>query len=470
VTPASIRRRRLLQAALALPFAPSARAGCAPPPWPVSGARLRALPELELDRDVSWGARGTLRAATADVLVAGQPARLLTYAGDYPGKLMRARAGETLALRFENRLDIPSNVHFHGLAVSPSGQADNIWVVVPPGAEFDYELPILESEAGLFWIHPHVHGNTAKPLFAGLAAPLLVEHPIDSQSELSQAEEHVIVLKDLTLENCAAAPHRPRDWVFGKEGELLLVNGQLRPQLHASRSLVRLRIVNASNARYWNLALDGGEPLHLIALDGRFLESRVEVAELLLVPAARAEVLVDLSRGGPRKLLYRPSPRRGWNQTPVQPIMTLRPPPSPAPVALPGRLVSPPRFDPRPSDTRRKVQLASLMINHRAFHHHHQGMHVAPAFEIDAGAREIWTVRNDDVMDHPLHLHTWHFQVLSVNGRAPDFVQHRDLINLRPGDVAELGIHFDRYTGRTMFHCHIAEHADQGMMAVIEVR
>jgi FtsP/CotA-like multicopper oxidase with cupredoxin domain len=133
-------------------------------------------------------------------------------------------------------------------------------------------------------------------------------------------------------------------------------------------------------------------------------------------------------------------------------------------------LVTLSRFDPRPSDIRRKVQLASLMINHRSFHHQHQGMHVAPAFEIDAGAREIWTVRNDDVMDHPLHLHTWHFEVLSVNGRAPGFVQHRDLINLRPGDVAELGIHFDRYTGRTMFHCHIAEHADQGMMAVIEVR
>jgi FtsP/CotA-like multicopper oxidase with cupredoxin domain len=462
-------RRRLLQAGLALPLSGQVRAAC-PPGREVTGEALRALPDLELDRSVSWGARGTLRAAPAEAEVAGRRARLLTYAGSYPGRVMRARAGDTLALRFENRLQIPSNVHFHGLSVSPSGNADNIWAVMPPGADFDYELPILREEAGLFWIHPHVHGDTAKPLFAGLAAPLVVEGPIDSESELSQAEEHVLVLKDLTIENCAPAAHRPRDWIFGKEGELLLVNGQLRPQLQARRCLARLRIVNASNARYWKIALDTGEPLHLIALDGRFLERRVEIEELLLVPAARAEVLVDLSRDGPRRLLYKPSPRRGWNQTPTQPIMTLVPPANRERVSLPEGLVPLPRFDRSRADASREVRLASLMINHRSFHHQHQGMHVAPAFEIRAGAREIWTVRNDDVMDHPLHLHTWHFDVLSVNGRPPDFAQHRDMINMRPGDVAELGIHFDRFTGRTMFHCHIAEHADQGMMAVIEVR
>jgi FtsP/CotA-like multicopper oxidase with cupredoxin domain len=462
-------RRRLLQAGLLLPLAARVHAAC-PPAREVSGKALRTLPELELDRSVSFGARGTLRAAQTDTQVAGRHANLLTYAGNYPGRTIRARAGETLALRFENRLRIPSNVHFHGLSVSPSANADNIWVVMPPGADFDYELPLLDGEAGLFWIHPHVHGNTAKPLFAGLAAPLVVEGPIDRESELSQAEEHVIVLKDLTIENCSAAAHRPKDWIFGKEGELLLVNGQLRPELRADRSLLRLRIVNASNARYWTIALDTGEPLHLIALDGRFLESRVEIDELLLVPAARAEVLIDLSRGGTRRLLYKPSPRRGWNETPVQPIMSLLPPRSQEAVALPGRLAALPRFDPRTADTNRKVQLASLMINHRSFHHHHQGMQVSPTFEIAAGAREIWTVRNDDVMDHPLHLHTWHFEVLKVNGRPPEFPQHRDMINMRPGDVAELGIHFDRFTGRTMFHCHIAEHADQGMMAVVEVR
>ena len=434
------------------------------------GEPLRHLPELPLLRDAEGFVHGRLRAAPASLNIAGQPATLLTYGGTYPGKLIRLRSGEVLKLRFENRLDRPNNLHFHGLAVSPSGIADNIWVVTPPGADFDHELPLLPQEAGLFWIHPHAHGRTARALYAGLAAPLLVEGDIDRETELAQTDDRVVVLKDLSLENCAPAAHRPQDWIFGKEGEWLLVNGQLRPRLVATMSLLRLRIVNASNARYWQLALDSGEPLHLIALDGRFLEKRIELEELLLVPAARAEILIDLSKGGTRKLLYRPTPRRGHNYTPPQPIMDIVPPPAQTAIAMPDALVSVPRFDIGGIDREREVRMSSMLMNGKPFRHQHQGMHVAPEFTVAAESREIWTVINDDVMDHPFHLHTWHFEILSVNGQPPPFRQVRDLINLRPGDAARLGILFDRYRGRTMFHCHIAEHADMGMMAVLEVR
>lgn len=467
----SVGRRRFLGAAGVAAFASAlpSMAACPRPSRLIAGEALRSLPELALDRDVSWGARGVLPAASADINVAGQTARLLTYGGTYPGNLVRLNSGETLQLRFQNRLDFPSNLHFHGLYVSPSGRADNIWIVTPPGAEFEHEIPILPHEQGLFWIHPHTHGNTAKPLFAGLAAPLLVHGEIDRESELAQCDERLLVLKDLTIENCAAAAHRPNDWIFGKEGELLLINGQLRPTIAAQRSLLRLRVVNASNARFWKLALDSGEPLHLIALDGRYLERRVEIDELLLVPAARAELLIDLSRGAIRKLLYKPSPRRGWNATPVQPILEIHPPARQQPVSLPERLARIDRFDASAIDAERDVSFSAMLINGKPFQHHHHGTHVSPTFEVRAGSREIWNVRNDDVMDHPFHLHTWHFEVLSVNGKSPGFTTVRDLIDLRPGDIARLGINFDRYTGRTMFHCHIAEHADKGMMAVIDV-
>jgi FtsP/CotA-like multicopper oxidase with cupredoxin domain len=465
-------RRRFLVAAGAAAFAPRlpAFAACAPATTPATGQALRTLPELPLARGSDGRVTGTLRAAPATLGVGGQPARLLAYGGSFPGNLVRLRGGDTLALRFENRLDRPSNLHFHGLAVSPSGKADNIWVVTPPGADFDHELPLLADEAGLFWIHPHAHGQTARPLFAGLAAPLLVEGAIDRDSELVQADERVVVLKDLSLDNCAPAAHRPQDWIFGKEGEWLLVNGQLRPRLDAQRSLLRLRLLNASNARYWTLALDNGEPLHLIALDGRYLEKRIEVEELLLVPGARAEVLIDLSSGGARQLLYRPSPRRGHGLTPAQPILDITPPELQAPVSLPDALVPGRRFVAAEADAVREIRLSAMLINGKPFKHHHQGMHVAPEIIARAGSREIWTVINDDVMDHPFHLHTWHFEILSVNAKPPPFRQVRDMINLKPGDVARLGIEFDRYTGRTMFHCHIAEHADMGMMAVLEVR
>jgi FtsP/CotA-like multicopper oxidase with cupredoxin domain len=172
----------------------------------------------------------------------------------------------------------------------------------------------------------------------------------------------------------------------------------------------------------------------------------------------------------PRKLLYRNYPRVGRNATAEQPILTLLPPASPQPVALPGRLMNLERFDERLAEGRREVRFSPMLINGKPFHHDHQGGHVAPTFEVRAGAREIWTVHNDDVMNHPFHLHTWHFDILSVNGRPPAIAAIRDMLNLSPGDAARIGIHFADFSGRTMFHCHIAEHADRGMMAVLDVR
>lgn len=462
-------RRKFVGAAAASLLAGRSWAACAPARRMRTDQKLRALPDLPLDRSPSWGARGALTAARSDVDVGGNPVRVMSYGG-LPGPVLRLQPGETLNLKFDNRLDEATNLHFHGLYVSPSGRADNIWVVAPPAAAFEYELQVAAQEAGVHWIHPHVHGHTAKQLYAGLAMPVVVQGEIDGDSELAQAEDHVLVLKDLGIENCGVAAHTPADWIFGKEGEWLLVNGQVRPVLHAGKSLLRLRLVNASNSRFWRLALDSGEALHLIALDGRFLESRVEVEELLLVPAARAEVLVVLPDHRPRRLLYRNYPRGGRNATAEQPILTLLPPVSPQPVALPGRLMNLERFDERLADARREVRFSPMLINGKPFHHHHQGGHVAATFEVRAGAREIWTVHNDDVMNHPFHLHTWHFDILSVNGRPPAIVAIRDMLNLSPGDAARIGIHFADFSGRTMFHCHIAEHADRGMMAVLDVR
>ncbi len=466
----TVSRRRFLGATAVSLLAGRSWAACAPPTPTRAGQKLLRLPDLALDRAASGALRGTLTAAHHEISIGGNALRAMTYQGAMPGPVLRLQAGETLHLNFRNQLDQPTNLHFHGLSLSPSGRADNIWLVTPPGASFEYELPIAKHEAGMFWIHPHLHGSTARQLFAGLAMPVVVHGEIDGDSELAQAEDHVLVLKDLGIEGCEVAAHTPTDWVFGKEGELLLVNGQVRPVLQAGRSLLRLRLVNASNARFWRIALDSGEALHVIALDGRFLEQRVELDELLLVPAARAEVLVTLPDHRARRLVYRNYARFGRNVTPEQPILTLLPPALPRPVALPDRLVNVERFDEHLAQGRREVRFSPMLINGKPFHHHRQGGHVAPMFEVRAGAREIWTVHNDDVMNHPFHLHTWHFDILSVNGRPPAVTAIRDMLNLSPGDVARIGIHFADFSGRTMFHCHIAEHADQGMMAVLDVR
>lgn len=452
-------RRRFLQAA-----------GCLA--VPLSGAGLRAafgsqpelppLAEVAFDRSEPGLARGVLVAAPATPFVDGRRVEALAYNGVFPGPLMRVREGETVQLRFENRLASPSNLHFHGLSIEPGGRADNVWLHVPPGESFEYEFTVPRGDAGLHWFHPHIHGATARAMFRGLTGAILVEGERDFDRALD-CDDRICVLKDVTLEGGRIEGHDPMEWSVGKEGDRLLVNGVSRPVIRARRSLVRLRLLNASNARYWRLRLATHDPLHVIAHDGRYLEAPRAVPELLLVPGARAEVLVAMERPDPVDLVYVPTPRRGMAFTAEQPIMTLEPPAQRMRARLPARLDAWDRFEAALAETERDVILSLFNIC---------GKFMDPRrvdIRTRRGAREIWRVRNVDVMDHPFHLHTWHYEVLDVNGVPPAYPARFDMFNVREGDVVRIGVHFTEHVGRTLYHCHFAEHSDRGMMAVLEV-
>lgn len=454
-----ITRRRFLQAASGLLVPSSAltvRAATQARP------ALPALSEVVLDRSEPGVARGQLVAAAGPVTIDGATVRAVTYNGAFPGPLLRVREGETVRLRLINRLDRLTNLHFHGLSVSPSGRADNVWIHVPAGERFDYEFTVPRGDAGLHWFHPHIHGATAPDMFRGLTGAILVEGERDFERGLD-CDDRVCVFKDVTVENGRIPDHHPMTWSAGREGDQLLVNGVRRPVLRARRSLVRLRLLNASNARYWRVKRSDGEPLAVIAHDGRYLEEPRAAEDVLLVPGARAEVLVPLHGTEPVDLVYVPSHRRGITYTPEQPILTLIPPALRTPTALPATLERWTPFDPAAAETERDIVLSLFNIC---------GRFMDP-YRVDIrtrrGAREIWRVRNVDIMDHPFHLHTWHYEVLDVNGKPPPYRARWDMLNVREGDVARLGIHFAGHAGRTLYHCHFAEHADSGMMAVLQV-
>lgn len=429
-----------------------------------SGAQpeLPSVAEVPLDRSEPGLARGELVVAATRTLIDGRPVRAVTYNGTFPGPLLRIREGETVQLRLVNRLDRPTNLHFHGLSISPGGRADNIWIQVPAGESFEYEFVVPRGNAGLHWFHPHIHGATAPDMFRGLTGAILVEGDLDFEQRLD-CDDRVCVLKDVTVEDGAIPDHHPMAWSAGREGEWLLVNGVRRPVLRAVKSLVRLRLLNASNARYWRLRRSDGEPLLVIAHDGRYLESPQAVADVMLVPGARAEVLVALRGAEPVDIEYLPTPRRGMTFTEEQPILTLLPPPVARPVAIPDTLVSWDRFVPDAPASEREVLLSLFNICGRFMDSNRVDIRTR------VGAREIWRVRNVDIMDHPFHLHTWHYEVLDVNGRPRPYRARHDMFNLREGDTTRIGIHFAEHTGRTLYHCHFAEHADRGMMAILQV-
>ncbi len=427
----------------------------------------QALPEITLApfrRPEPGLVEIDLDARPAQVMAGDLPASLWTYGGSFPGPLIRLSEGETARLRFKNRLPEATNLHFHGLHVPPGGRADNIWLHIPPGEAFVYEFEVPRGSAGTYWYHPHAHGTIARQLWAGLAGPLIVDGPLDRMPELASADERIVLLRDLALgERGLPAPHRIMDWHEGKQGDLILANGVIQPTLRARASTLRLRLINASNARYFRLALSEAQPLHLIATDGHYLERPVEVAEVLLVPGERADVLIQLESSSPLALRDLPYDRRTTHHSTARTVLTILPRPGAGPIALPSSLADVPALPPEQASVRRRITMAMFFINGRLF----------DPGRADARARlgdlELWQVENVGTMDHPFHLHTWYFQVIARNGRPEPFRAWRDMVNLKPGDRIDLLVPLADYPGRTVYHCHISEHGDKGMMAMLEV-
>lgn len=401
------------------------------------------------------------RAATLDV--AGQRVELLTYNGGFPGPLLRAREGERLRVRLVNRLDEPTNLHFHGLHVSPSGNSDNVFVEVPPGEAFLYELTVPAGYGGTFWYHPHRHHHLARQLWRGLAGPLVIDPTTAPPAWLAATDEQVVVIKDLSVVDGRPAPHTTGDWARGKTGPLLLANGMLRPVIAAGSTFVRLRLVNACNARILRLARADGGPCRLIAHEGHLLEAPRDVTELVVTPAQRVDLLLDLEPGVPVQMIAKPY-NSGARRDPSSPeeLLTLLATADPAASPIAGRLAEVERLDPAAVAIRRSFRMAMAFLT--ADGHGHM-----EPIRARLGDLECWEIRNVDTQDHVFHLHTWPFQVWRRDGVEPPYRAWRDTINLEPGERVELLIPFRDFAGKSVFHCHIAEHGDAGMMGIVEV-
>lgn len=188
-----------------------------------------------------------------------------------------------------------TNLHTHGLHVSPNPPADSMMVQLHPGEIYDYNYCMDFEEPGhLNFYHPHVHGVVAEQYWGGLAGPLVVE---DETPALSGLETHIMVLKDLTLSGSVPEPYTSTiQYMHGKEGNLVMVNGQVNPVLNIQPGQVqRWQIVNACNARFFNLAIEN-HTINLIGTDGGLLDKPYPVSSILLSPGERIDILVKANQ------------------------------------------------------------------------------------------------------------------------------------------------------------------------------
>lgn len=431
-------------------------------------------------RSVNGRLEVRLAASEGQVHIAGRPATALSYNGGLPGPTLFAKAGDRLNVTLDNGLSAVTNLHVHGLHVSPEGNSDNVLLVVEPGSTFDYEYQLPEDHPpGVYWYHPHHHGTVADQVFGGLYGAIVVE----DADPIPASRERILVISDISLDDGGRVPAAsPMDTMAGREGNLVLVNGQLGPNLTARPGeRERWRIVNACVSRYLRLRLDG-QHLQLLGIDsGRFASPR-DVEEVILAPGNRADLLVTttagsavlrtlpVDRGAAQGMMGGARTSRGADLA----TLDVTGAPARSPAAVPEQ-PAPPDLRSATVTARRELTLGMGMG---------MGMGTGMSFTIDgqrfdparvdarvpAGAIEEWTLTNTSPMDHPLHLHVWPMQIIEQSGRILDTVAWQDVVNVPARDSVRVRIAFDDFTGKTVYHCHILDHEDQGMMGIIEAR
>jgi FtsP/CotA-like multicopper oxidase with cupredoxin domain len=416
------------------------------------------------------------------VRLAGRNTSAWGFNGTCPGPTLRVRPGDLLRVRLTNRLDQPTNLHTHGLHVSPDGHGDNPFVSIEPGASFDYAVSVpADHSSGTYWYHPHHHGTVADQIFAGLAGALLV----DNGPDLTVTDDLVLLVTDTSLDGAGHIAQPPlMARMMGREGDLVLVNGQYQPAIAAGRgALQRWRIINACASRVLALRLDRHQ-LTQVALDGVFLPSPVQSDRVVLAPGNRADLLVRPIDVGQFHVISEPYDRGSPNMMGMMDGTTATDPVTLATLAVTGPAATSPAIPatlPAPAVPsgivvrQRQLTMAmgmgvdagmgmSFTIDGRTFDHQRDDQ------TIQLGTTEEWTVTNTSPMDHPFHLHAWPFHVLATSNPDQLTAVRQDVVLVPRQGWARLRIPFSDHAGRSVYHCHVLDHEDLGMMATVNVR
>ena len=427
-----------------------------------------------------------LEAARGTHDIAGRQAQTMGYNGGVPGPTLRLRPGDTLRLDLVNRLKDVTNLHVHGLHVSPGGNGDNIFLAVEPGQTQRYEHRLPDDHPpGVYWYHPHHHGNVADQIFGGLYGAIIVEDPAD---KLDVDRERVMVISDLTLDpGGSLVTPSTMEQMMGREGELVLVNGQAAPRLEGSSGeRERWRIVNACTSRYLVLDLSGQEA-RVVGRDVGRVAKEVALGDVVLAPGNRLDVVVDL-REGSSELLVAPVDRGGMMGGMMGgggPSFGDDGPVTLAHVEIgsgdsPGRGEIPtapslPDLRNAEVDQRRSITFQMGMGGMMGG----GGDPMSFTFdgqEFDAdridqqvrlGTVEEWTIGNDSPLDHPFHLHVWPMQLVEVNGQEVAEPLWLDVVNVPARSQVKVRVAFEDFGGKTVYHCHILDHEDRGMMGTV---
>jgi len=408
----------------------------------------------------------TIQAGTHEFF-RGMPAASLGYNGGLLGPTLRARRGDALTIRVTNTLDVETTTHWHG-AHLPAGADGGPHQIIAPGETWVSEWEV-DQVGCTNWYHPHREGTTAEQVYHGLAGLFILDDPEHDALDLPRrygVDDIPIILQDRRFRANGELDYNLSNMErrMGFDGDTFLVNGDIQPFVEVEAKQVRFRILNGSNARVYRLELHDGTAFQLIGVDNSLLDSPSELSSLLMSPGERAEIVVDLSArlGDALRLM---DTRSGVG------LVEVRVSNEPAELTtLPNTLVTLDRVDPAEAVRTRDFVLSVGMGPNGAFRINGVSMDIDVINEqVPIDEVEIWALRNTSMMTHNFHMHATHFEVISRNGGPPEPHESgfKDTVRLDAGDDIRVVVRHRDYADPTqpyMYHCHILEHEDQGMM------
>tara|TARA_R100001377_G_C3192347_1_gene111125 strand:+ start:582 stop:2144 length:1563 start_codon:yes stop_codon:yes gene_type:complete len=422
--------------------------------------------------------------------------------------IIRVRRGQKIRIHFENQLPEQSIVHWHGLNIEQRMDGHPMYAIAP-GERYVYEIAI-DNRAGTYWFHPHPHERTSFQVYQGLGGMLIVHDEQEDSLNLPQGEHEIpLMIQDRTFDSANQLVYignMRHNWMMGFSGDFVLVNGRVGYTKTVPRTAHRVRIINTSNASLYHLRWSDGSDFRVIGSDGGLLENAVEQPALTLGVGERVDVWVDFSSqaaGSVVQLLaesYTPSLQNFTAEqggAPMQgsarPIASFQCEGSAAvPVAPPMQLSSYPALNESeatnsasPRAVRISMMRGSFYLNNRTF----GGMQDVPEENVvKLDSTEVWEFANDASMGmgmgmggmmqmaHPMHVHNVQFKVLSRTRQGGQSTLHqhlsagftdyglKDVVLVLPGERVRVLMKFENHTGIYLYHCHILEHEDLGMM------
>lgn len=456
---------------------------------------------IEFDIECQWGEVEFLPGLKTQTMGMNSP---------YLGPLIPLVKGKYYRFNFYNNLPEQTAIHWHGMHVPPEHDG-GVHQAFDPGESWHPEFEVKNNE-GVYLYHTHHMHRTAEEAYYGLAGGIVVLDPELADLQIPKGlgvDDFPIVIQDKSFHADGSLQYDLDipTMLLGHRGDVILVNGVVNPYIEATTTFVKLRLVPVGGARYWCFKFEDGRPFYQLTTDGGYMEKPVKLTEIPMTPAERAEIVVEVQPGETLNLISVPweqnheyirdlaelmsTPERTYlDDSQTLKILEIRAADEleqspPLPERLLETLVMPDEanavrerefviemdmmdMNENPGDARTARFSQALKINGKTFDKDRIDEYCM------VGDTEIWAFTNASSMPHNMHLHDLSFKILDRNGNPPEPYEMglKDTFNMDPGDTVRVVCEFKDYVHETlpyMYHCHILEHEDQGMMGQFAV-